>query len=294
METSQPSEKAGSLSSARTATFALLAAALVWGGTFVVVKISLETIPPFSFVFGRFLIAFIILALFSWKQIKAYWRSHLSSSLVLGMILFAGFILQVWGLQRTSASDAGFITGVSVVLVAVLDGIVNRRRLALLSYIGFAGTMMGLAFLSHGGSAVASMGNVLVLGCAVAFALHIFYTDRYSKRLNVRVLTTEEVGFVTLAALGGAFVNGELSFVPSDYAVFGLLYTGILATALAYFFQTWAQKRAHATHAAIVLAAEPVFAAVFAVVFLSESVTIQLVAGGFLVAIGMIFSSLRI
>jgi drug/metabolite transporter (DMT)-like permease len=280
-------------SSAKAATFALLVAALVWGGTFVIVKVSVETIPPFSFVFGRFLIAFIILALFSWKEIKANWRSHLASSLILGMILFSGFILQVWGLQRTSASNAGFITGVSVVLVAVLDAIVNRRPLVLWSFMGFASTVIGLAFLSLGRSGVASIGNVLVLGCAVAFALHIFYTDRYSKHLDVKVLTTEQVGVVTLAALGGACVNRELSFVPSNYAFLGLLYTGILATALAYFFQTWAQKRVHATHSAIVLAAEPVFAAIFAVGFLAESTTVQLVVGGMLVTIGMIFSSLR-
>jgi drug/metabolite transporter (DMT)-like permease len=281
------------VSSANAATFALLTAAVVWGGTFVVVKVSIETIPPLSFVFGRFLIAFVVLAVVFCRQITTNWRSHLPSSLFLGVILFSGFVLQVWGLQRTSASDAGFITGISVVLVAVLDVLANNRRLVWWSLLGLSSAVIGLSILSLGRSGIASIGNVLVLACAVAFGLHVFYTDRYSKYLDARVLTTQQIGVVALLALGGAFINGELNFAPSSYAIAGLLYTGVLATALAYFFQTWAQKRVHATHSAIVLAAEPVFAAIFAVSFLAESTTVQLVAGGMLVTIGMIFSSLR-
>jgi drug/metabolite transporter (DMT)-like permease len=281
------------ISPRKASTLALLTAALIWGGTFVIVKVSVQTIPPFSFVFGRFAIAFVLLTAFSWREMKTNWRVHFPPSLFLGVLLFVGFTLQVWGLQRTSASGAGFITGLCVALVAALDILVNRRRPTLLNLLGLISAVAGLVALSLGQSKLVSLGNLLVLGCAVAFGLHVFYTDRFSKRFDVKVLTAEQIGVVAIVAFGGASLNGELNFMPSHYAIFGLLYTGVLATALAYFLQTWGQKHAHATYSAIVLAAEPVFAATFAVALLAESPKIQLITAGILVTIGMILASLR-
>lgn len=293
LKTVQRSKNLGSASSAKGATLGLLACALIWGSTFVIVKVSVETVPPLIFVLERFTIALVVLVAFSWRELRTNWRSHLPSSTFLGLILFAGFILQVWGLQRTSASNAGFITGVSVVLVVVLDVLVNRHFPTLLGLFGFLSAFSGLIVLSFGQSQITSLGNLLVLGCAVAFGLHVFLTDRYSKRLNVKVLTTEQIGIVVLVSLMGAILGKKLDFVPSWYVVFGILFTGILATALAYFLQTWGQKHADATHSAIVLAAEPVFAAMFAVAFIFEPVTMQLIIGGILVTVGMVLSSLR-
>ena len=121
----------------KTATLGLLVCSLIWGATFVIVKISVETVDPLSFVFGRFTIAFIVLVAFSWKDLTVNWRSHLPTSALLGIVLFAGFILQVFGLERTSSSNAGFITGLSVVLVAVLDVVVNKRLPTILALLGF-------------------------------------------------------------------------------------------------------------------------------------------------------------
>lgn len=256
------------------------------------VKISVETVDPLAFVLGRFTIALIILVAFSWTDLRVNWRSHLPTSALLGIVLFAGFILQVWGLQRTSSSNAGFITGISVVLVAILDVVMNKRLPIFLGLVGFLSALSGLVILSIGQSHIASFGNILVFGCAVAFGLHIFWTDRYSKRFNVKVLTTEQIGIVVLMSLVGTILNARPISNPSSYAFFGILYTGVLATALAYFLQTWSQKNADATHSAVVLSAEPVFAAAFAVVLMSEPVTTQLAAGGLLVIMGMLLSSL--
>ena len=280
-------------SHSKTATLGLLVCTLIWGATFVIVKISVETVDPLAFVLGRFTIALIVLAAFSWTDLRAHWKDHLPTSTLLGIVLFSGFILQVWGLQRTSSSNAGFITGLSVVLVAILDVVVNKRLPTILGLLGFLSALLGLVILSIGQSYIASFGNILVFGCAVAFGLHVFWTDRYSKRFNVKVLTTEQIGIVVLMSLVGTILNGRPISNASNYAFFGILYTGVLATALAYFLQTWSQKHADATHSAVVLSAEPVFAAVFAVVLMSESVTTQLVVGGSLVIMGMLLSSLR-
>jgi len=276
----------------KTATLRLLVCSLIWGATFVIVKISVETVDPLSFVLGRFTIAFMVLMAFSRKDLRVNWRSHLPTSALLGVVLFAGFILQVFGLERTSSSNAGFITGLSVVLVAVLDVVVNKRLPTILTLLGFLSALSGLLVLSIGQTDITSSGNVLVFGCAAAFGLHVFWTDKYSKRLNVKVLTTEQIGIVVLISLIGTILNGRSIPHPSNYAFYGILFTGVLATALAYFLQTWSQRRADATHSAVVLSVEPVFAAAFAVLLVSEPVTNQLLVGGFLIIMGTLLSSL--
>ena len=204
------------------------------------------------------------------------------------------FILQLWGLQRTSVSDAGFITGLSVVLVAFLDLFVNKRRPTWYTLLGFMSALAGLIILSLERDFVVSIGNMLVLACAIPFGLHVFYTDRYSKLFETEVLTTEQMGVAALATFCGLIFSQETHFEPSTYAILGIIYVGIVATALAFFLQTWGQKQMQATNSAVLLAAEPMFSAIFAVVILSEPVTSQLVVGGALVIAGMLVTSLHV
>ena len=275
-------------------SLALLATSLIWGVTFVILKVTVETIPPFSLAFGKFGIALALLLVVSWNKLRHSWRACLPASAFLGLLLAAAFILQLWGLQRTSVSDAGFITGLSVVLVALLDLFVNKRWPSWYTLLGFMSALVGLIILSLERDFVVSIGNILVLACAIPFGLHVFYTDRYSKLFETEVLTTEQMGVAALATFCGLIFNQETHFEPSTYAILGIIYVGIVATALAFFLQTWGQKQMQATNSAVLLAAEPVFSAIFAVVILSEPVTSQLVVGGALVIVGMIVSSLHV
>ena len=275
-------------------SLALLATSLIWGVTFVILKVTVETIPPFSLAFGKFGIALVLLPVVSWNKLRHSWRAYLPASAFLGLLLAAAFILQLWGLQRTSVSDAGFITGLSVVLVAFLDLFVNKRWPTWYTLLGFMSALVGLIILSLERDFVVSIGNMLVLACAIPFGLHVFYTDRYSKLFETEVLTTEQMGVAALATFCGLIFNQETHFEPSTYAILGIIYVGIVATALAFFLQTWGQKQMQATNSAVLLAAEPVFSAIFAVVILSEPVTSQLVVGGAMVIVGMIVSSLHV
>ncbi|MBS7643170.1 DMT family transporter [Candidatus Bathyarchaeota archaeon] len=277
----------------KNATSALLITTVIWGASFVVVKVSVESIPPLTFIAARFIIAFAILMAASRRELKENWRTHLTPAILLGIFLFIGFAFQVWGLQRTSAANAGFITGLSVVLVGLLDVVVNKRLPTIYTLVGFISALVGLLFLSLNLNLTFAYGDLLVLICAIAFGLHVFFTDKYAKKMNTKVLTLEQITFVAFAATLGALFTERLNFTASTYAVFGIIYSGVLGTAGAYFLQTWGQRYANATYSAIVLSLEPVFAAIFAALLLAESVTIRLVVGGALIVLGMTFSSVK-
>lgn len=236
----------------------LLAVTAVWGVTFVQVKDAVAIYPLFAFLAVRFAIAGVTLA----PAAAGRMRGSVRAGTVLGLLLAAGYALQTAGLQRTTVSAAGFVTGLYVVLTPVLALVLFRVRTGPAVWAGVALATAGLALLS-GVQAGAPAGDLLVLGGAAAFALQIVLMERWAPRYDVVGLTQVEM----LAACG-AFLVVALALrdlpVPRGWTVWGaLLVTGVFASALAFLIQTWAQRRTSATRVAVVFAMEPVFAGLF-------------------------------
>jgi drug/metabolite transporter (DMT)-like permease len=169
-------------------------------------------------------------------------------------------VLQTYGLERTSVSNAGFVTGMYVVLTPVLAYAIFRLRIPASAWLGVAVATAGLAMLAglEGGS---SAGDLLVLGGAAVFALQIVLMERYAPRYDALGFTFVEM----LAAFAVLLVVAAPSLeVPRGWTVWSaLVVTGVFASALAFLVQTWAQRRTSATRTALVFALEPVFAAFF-------------------------------
>jgi drug/metabolite transporter (DMT)-like permease len=236
----------------------LLGVTAVWGVTFVQVKDAVAIYPLFAFLAVRFAIAGVTLA----PAAMGRMRGSVRAGTVLGLLLAAGYALQTAGLQRTTVSAAGFVTGLYVVLTPVLALVLFRVRTGPAVWAGVALATAGLALLS-GVQAGSPAGDLLVLGGAAAFALQIVLMERWAPRYDVVGLTQVEM----LAACG-AFLVVALALrdlpVPRGWTVWGaLLVTGVFASALAFLVQTWAQRRASATRVAVVFAMEPVFAGLF-------------------------------
>jgi drug/metabolite transporter (DMT)-like permease len=244
------------------ALLVLLAVAAVWGGTFVQVKDAVAIYPLFAFLAVRFAIATATLAPAAAGRIRGLRREGTAAAALLGALLATGYALQTAGLERTTVSSAGFVTGMYVVLTPVIAFAAFRLRVGRAAWIGVAVATAGLALLSgiHGGS---TAGDLLVLAGAAVYALQIVLMERYAPRFDPLGFTAVEMGaaFVALGAV--AVAVGQLS-VPRGWTVWGaLLVTGVFASALAFLAQTWAQQRTSATRTALVFAAEPVFAALF-------------------------------
>jgi drug/metabolite transporter (DMT)-like permease len=244
------------------ALLVLLAVAAVWGVTFVQVKDAVAIYPLFAFLAVRFAIATVTLAPAAAPRLRGLRREGAAAAGGLGALLAAGYALQTAGLERTTVSSAGFVTGMYVVLTPVIAFAAFRLRVGRAAWAGVAVATAGLAMISgiHGGSAA---GDLLVLAGAAVYALQIVLTERYAPRFDPLGFTAVEMGaaFVALGAV--ALALGQVS-LPHGRTVWGaLLVTGVFASALAYLAQTWAQQRTSATRTALVFAAEPVFAAVF-------------------------------
>ena len=244
------------------AVAALLVVTAVWGLTFVQVKDAVAVYPLFAFLALRFGIASLTLAVPAAARVRSLGRAGVVGGVVLGLLLATGYALQTAGLERTTVSSAGFITGLYVVFTPVIAVVAFRLRLAWTVWAGVTLATAGLAMLS-GVEAGSPAGDALVLGGAAAFALQIVLLERYAPRYDPLALTLVEM----LAALIGfaaiAVARDEIE-VPRGWTVWGaLLVTGVFASALAFLIQSWAQQRTSATRTALVFAMEPVFAGVF-------------------------------
>jgi drug/metabolite transporter (DMT)-like permease len=241
---------------------ALIAVTVVWGVTFVQVKDAVEIYPLFAFLAVRFAIATVTLAVPAAGRIRGLGRSGVGAGALLGLLLAAGYALQTAGLERTTVSSTGFITGMYVVLTPVIALFLYRSRIGLAAWGGVAVSTAGLAMLSgiHAGSAT---GDLLVLAGAAVYSLQIVLMERYAPRFDALAFTLVEM-LAACVGLGVVAISlGDLS-TPHGWTVWGaLLVTGVFASALAYLVQTWAQRRTSATRTALAFTMEPVFAALF-------------------------------
>lgn len=284
-----------------TADAVLLCITFVWGTTFIIVQNILDKLTPMAFNAWRFLIAALVLAvwklLFSGRKkisFKQFTRLIFSGS-VLGVCLFVGYACQTIGLLYTSASNAAFITGLSVVLVPVFSALLIRQFPPVAAITGIAFATAGLFFLTTRGHLVMNKGDIIVLICAASFALHIVFTAKVTERFNSLSLTIVQLAVVAvLSFIFGIFTGGSRS-VASDTllqpdVVTVILFMALFATAFAFLLQTVLQKHTPATHVGVIYIMEPVFAAWTSIVFQHVHLGAAELTGCALILLGMLLA----
>ena len=243
---------------------ALIAMTAIWGVTFVQVKDAVALYPLFAFLAVRFAIATLTLAVPGTRRVRSLGSPGIAAGALLGLLLAAGYALQTAGLERTTVSGTGFITGMYVVLTPLIALAFFRSRIAAVTWAGVTVSTVGLALLSgvHAGSVV---GDLLVLAAAAVYSLQIVLMERFAPRYDAVAFTLVEMA-AACAGLGVvALARSELG-VPHGWTVRGaLLVTGVFASALGFLVQTWAQQRTSATRTALAFTMEPVFAALFGI-----------------------------
>ena len=271
----------------------MLFVACIWGTTFVIVKNALADIGPFLFLGMRFLLAFVVLAALSYQNLIKIRRHTLSVGCLLGLFLFIGYVFQTLGLKFTSSSNAGFITGVSVVLVPIMYALLHRKRPSLVTTITVVLAAIGMYLLSiPAGSFTLSYGDFLVLIGAFGFALHILYVDRYSHQHNAMAVTGIQLLFVGLICMFIGCMTEPWPQRLTFNALSAIIVTAVFATALAFLLQNYLQKYSTPTRFAIVLTTEPVFAALAGYMWAGEHLSRQGFIGAALILLAMLLSIL--
>jgi drug/metabolite transporter (DMT)-like permease len=267
----------------------LVYAAAVWGATFFVVKDALAGIAPSTLVAYRFLIAAAILGIVGAFQRKDLFH-NLRDGIMLGAVLCILYFTQTVGLQRTSASNSGFITGLFVIFVPIFTFLFFRRLPSRKQLVAIAISVAGLWLLT-GGLRGMNMGDALTIGAAVAYALQIWLVDRYVKTSDPLVLTFQQFLVVGIASLGAALVlRDPLGATASAWHA--VLFLAIFPTLTAFLIQTFAQRHTGPVKVALIFTLEPVFAALFAWTLGGEQFIAISALGGLLIVTGMVIASL--
>ncbi len=260
-----------------------------WGGTFPMVKQAIAQVPVLCFLWLRFALAAGLLALLAGSRLGSLDRRTLARGLALGTALFLAYLFQTFGLERTSAANAGFLTGLNVVWVPLLAGPLLGKPPSAGARIGVAFAVGGLWLLTGTEPWNMAPGDLLVLACSVFVALHVLGLDALTAGSDSLVLT-----FVQIATMAVLALVGSLAFEPvtwprtwtPDLAI-ALAVTAVLATVYAFWVMTTFQRWTTPTRAALIYTLEPVFCAVFSVLLAGEHLSSGAWIGGALIVVGM-------
>ena len=279
----------------RKAELALLFNACLWGTTFVLVKSALHQISPVLFLGMRFSLAAVALAaLFRGKWKRPVNLKMLAAASMIGVFLFAGYLLQTVGLQYTTAPKSAFLTGLATVMVPLLGALVYRIRPKVYEVAGVLAATLGMGLMTlEGPIGSISRGDLLTFGGALAFSAHIVATGHFAEQIGYELLSVTQVGAAALLALvlAGWVETPRVHWQP--LVVWAILVTGLLCTALAFTFQAWAQLYTSATRTALIYALEPVVAWVTSYCIAGEGLSGRGAAGAALILSGVLLVEMK-
>jgi drug/metabolite transporter (DMT)-like permease len=267
------------------ADLALVVAAFFFGTTFLVVQQAVERAEPVPFLAVRFLVGGAVLAALGRGRPRS--AGEVRDGTLAGAALLVGYVLQTIGLQYTTPSTSAFITYLLVVLVPLLSFVVLRRRPHPVTLVGVVLAVGGLVLLTGGAGTGFGRGEWLTLGCAVGFAAHIVILGEAAGRHDPVRFAAVQVSAVGVACLVPSLVTGGLALPRAALAA--AAFTGVFATAIAFFAMVWAQRVVSPSRAALILLLEPVFAAVLGW-STGDPVTVATVTGGALILVAVAVS----
>lgn len=274
------------------ANFALFFVAVIWGSTFVLVKKAIEIAPPFSFLFFRFLLAFLLtIPLFYLFKAKIN-KKTLINGFLMGFCLFLAFAFQTFGLKYVEASIVAFITGLYVVISPVLSFLLLKKKIPVTYILSIFLSVLGLSLLTLKGGIKISKGQILVLICAILYSIHIIMTDYYTRLYPATSLTLIQLGVVSFFSFPLTLIYHKNFFINKINFEFllALFITSIFATVLAFLVMMKYQKYTNPTKASLIYAAEIVAAAIFSYVFAGEILTFKDYLGGILIIFSILIA----
>jgi len=268
---------------------ALLLTTVIWAATFPATKVALEEVLPLAFLFLRFLVSALSIGavMLLWKQPLRRDRDTLRLAGMASIFLMIGYVAQTIGLRYTTASNSAFITALYVVFVPLF-----LRRFSVQLWIALGLALFGLGLLVRP-STVVSIGDILTLTGAVAFALHIISMEFFVVKTHFQSLAAWQLIMVTIALMPALLLEGTppAGFALSSNVIGALAITGILATGLAFFIQVWAQRRVPAHRVALIFALEPALAAWMSWLVLGERLDVMGWAGSALILAGVLIGT---
>ncbi|MBN2236432.1 MAG: DMT family transporter [Bacteroidales bacterium] len=275
----------------------LLLAAAIWGFAFVAQRKGMEFLGPYTFNALRFgigsisLIPLYLLTRNSKGNECFDWKKALKSGIILGLILFIASSAQQIGMIYTTASKAGFITSLYVILVPIFGLFVNRKVTKTL-WVGVLIAMIGLYHLSIRDGLTLVLGDSLIFASAIFFAFHILLIGTFAPKHNIILLSVFQFAITSILSLFAALYLEEIALHSIQDAAIPILYGGLFSVGIAFTLQSYAQRKAHPAHAAIIFSFESVFALIGGWLILNEVIDLRAGIGSLFMLVGIIISQL--
>lgn len=270
----------------------LLGITVFWGASYILTKIGLEALQPFNLTALRFMIAFLVSAAVFGRHIFRADTKVIKYAFILAILLFGVFISMTFGLQYTSASNAGFLVSLSVVLIPVLSFLFLKQRIEKKVMGGVCFAVIGIALLTLDARLKVSGGDLLCILCALLFAAHVVATGVYTQAVDSVALGVLQLGFVGLFSMIFSIFTETVKLPGTARSWFVVLSLSIFCTAVGYIVQTTAQQYTSAAHTGLILSLEPVFSALLAHVFLGEVLLPKGYAGAAILLLGVLTAEL--
>lgn len=276
----------------------MLLTAMIWGSTFVAQRLGMDSIGPFLYSGIRFTLAGLVLipiVMFLRRRQKQepapFSRGLLFGGVAMGLALALGINLQQVGLLFTSVTNSGFITGLYVIFVPLL-GLLFRQKSSLGIWLGATLAVIGMYLLSVGEGFEVASGDWLQLAGAVIWGIHVLLVGYFARRHDPLILSVLQLLVCAAISLVLALILEDIRLERILDAAPAILYGGLVGVAIGFTLQVIAQQHAVASHAAIILSLEAVFAAIAGTLFLNELLDLQGYLGCALMLAGMLLAQL--
>jgi len=292
-------EKQTTIKTKALSVLGLILTTMIWGGSFVVMKNSVDVLEPTFLLAVRFTIATMALVLVFHKHVKNLNRESLRCGLILGMLLELSYLFQTYGIKYTTASKNAFITTLYVILVPFLHWGISKKRPKVKNLVAAIMAVIGLALLTLEGDLGINLGDFLTLLCGLCFALHMVYIDKFTEKHDPIFLTIVQIAVVGICnwlfvpVFDGMDAYNFQALMDKDLII-GLLYLAIFSTMVGFLLQNVCQKYLSANTTALLLSMESVFGALFSVILLNEVLAGKMLLGCILMFLAVVVSELHI
>lgn len=277
----------------KQANLMLLIVTILWGSSYLFMKMGLDSLQEYNLIALRFGIAFLLAALFFPARIRKTNRTMLFYAFILGVILFLVFAFIMAGIQLTSTSNAAFLVSLTVIFVPLLSTLLLKRKPAAKLVIGVGLALLGVGLLTLNHQLAINLGDLFCMMGALMYAIHILVTEKFTKAVDSLTLGIGQLGFTAVLALVTSLIF-EAPRMPQSYDEWlPVLALSILCSAIGFVVQAVAQQHTNSTNTGLIFSLEPVFAALFAFLVFGETLSAQGLFGAILVLIGVIYAQTK-
>lgn len=270
----------------------LLMITVFWGASYMLTKIGLEGLEPFNLTALRFIIAFIIATIVFRKEIFSADVRTIKYAFILGIILFGMFISMAFGLGHTTASNAGFLISLSVILIPIISFVFLKQKIEKKVIMGVCLALIGIALMTLDAKFTVNIGDLLCILCALLCSIHVIVIGIFTKEVDPIALGALQLGFAGIFSIIFSAFTETISLPRTALSWLSVLLLSIFCTAIGYIVQTIAQQHTTATHTGLILSLEPVFSAIFAYIFLEEVLAPKGYLGGIILLSGVLIAEI--